>query len=65
MKQIQERLGHSDFTTTASIYAHLDYNSKLTSADAMLSGLGFCSPNSEKERAKKADEKPLEGPSIA
>ena len=57
MKQIQERLGYSDFATTASIYAHLDYSSKLTSADAMLSGLGFCSPqcspNSKKERAKK------------
>ena len=26
---------------TANIYAHLDHSSKLTSADAMLSGLGF------------------------
>ncbi|MCI6007195.1 MAG: hypothetical protein MRZ25_02950 [Ruminococcus sp.] len=25
MKQIQEWLGHSDFSTTANIYAHLDY----------------------------------------
>lgn len=41
MKQIQEWLGHSDFSTTANIYAHLDYNSKLSSADAMLNGLGF------------------------
>ena len=24
MKQIQEWLGHSDFSTTANIYAHLD-----------------------------------------
>ena len=39
MKQIQEWLGHSDFSTTANIYAHLDYNSKMASADAMLSGL--------------------------
>ena len=39
MKQIQEWLGHSDFSTTANIYAHLDYNSKLTSADAMISGM--------------------------
>ena len=44
MKQIQEWLGHSDFSTTANIYAHLDYSSKLTSADAMLSGLGISSP---------------------
>lgn len=41
MKQIQEWLGHSDFSTTANIYAHLDYSSKLSSADAMLSGLGI------------------------
>ena len=41
MKQIQEWLGHSDFSTTANIYAHLDYSTKLSSADAMLSGLGF------------------------
>lgn len=45
MKQIQEWLGHSDFSTTANIYAHLDYSSKLTSADAMLSGLGISSPH--------------------
>ncbi len=44
MKQIQEWLGHSDFSTTANIYAHLDYNSKLTSAGSMLGGLGLA-PN--------------------
>jgi site-specific recombinase XerC len=36
-----EWLGHSDFSTTANIYAHLEYSSKLSSADAMLSGLGI------------------------
>ena len=35
LKHIQEWLGHSDFTTTANIYAHLDYKSKITSAQAM------------------------------
>ena len=39
MKQIQEWLGHSDFSTTANVYAHLDYNAKLSSADAMVNGL--------------------------
>lgn len=34
MKQIQDWLGHSDFSTTANIYAHLDYSTKLSSADA-------------------------------
>ena len=39
LKHIQEWLGHSDFTTTANIYAHLDYSSKITSAQAMENGL--------------------------
>ena len=39
MKQIQEWLGHSDFSTTANIYAHLDYTAKLSSAQAMLGGM--------------------------
>lgn len=39
MKQIQEWLGHSDFSTTANIYAHLDFSAKLNSAQAMLGGM--------------------------
>ncbi len=39
MKQIQDWLGHSDFSTTANIYAHLDYNSKVSSAKALENGL--------------------------
>ena len=39
MKEIQEWLGHSDFSTTANIYAHLDYSSKISSAEAMATGL--------------------------
>ena len=39
LKHIQEWLSHSDFTTTANIYAHLDYKSKITSAQAMETGL--------------------------
>ena len=35
MKQIQEWLGHSDISTTSSIYAHLDYSSKVLSASTM------------------------------
>ena len=41
LKYIQEWLGHSDFTTTANIYAHLDYKSKITSAQAMETGLAL------------------------
>ena len=35
LKQIQEWLGHSDFAITANTYAHLEFNSKLASAQAM------------------------------
>ena len=41
MKKIQEWLGHSEFSTTANIYARLDYQSKISSAEAMLTGLGM------------------------
>jgi integrase len=41
MKQIQEWLGHSDFATTANIYAHLSFDSKLSSADALNIGTAF------------------------
>lgn len=50
MKQIQEWLGHSDFSTTANIYAHLDYSSKLITADAMLTGLGFIPDDKKKSQ---------------
>ena len=35
LKHIQEWLGHSDIGTTANIYSHLDYKSKITSANVM------------------------------
>ena len=41
LKDVQEWLGHSDFSTTANIYSHLDYASKVSSAEAMLNGLGM------------------------
>ena len=51
MKMIQEWLGHSDFSTTANIYSHLDYASKVSSAEAMLNGLGMGS-NPENDTLK-------------
>jgi len=35
LKEIQDWLGHSNFTITADFYAHLDYQSKLAAAGAM------------------------------
>ena len=55
LKQIQEWLGHSDFSTTANIYAHLDATAKQQTAEAMLHGLGLDEPqdsNPNKNSAK-------------
>ena len=41
MKQIQEWLGHSTYNTTADIYAHLDYSSKIASANVISGVLDF------------------------
>ena len=50
MKQIQEWLGHSNFSTTADVYSHLDFTSKLQSANVISSAL------SKKRVPKKQDE---------
>ncbi|WP_306304723.1 tyrosine-type recombinase/integrase [Paenibacillus popilliae] len=35
MKEVQEWLGHNDYVTTANIYSHLEYSTKISSAQAM------------------------------
>ena len=55
LKHIQEWLGHSDFTTTANIYAHLDYKSKITSAQAMETGLALPEGGSFESNRKVAE----------
>ena len=47
MKQIQIWLGHSTFSTTADIYAHLDYSAQEASANAMT---GMFSRSGKEER---------------
>ena len=41
MKDIQDWLGHSDYSTTANIYTHLDYTAKLNSAETLVNSLDF------------------------
>lgn len=40
LKAIQEWLGHSNFNVTANYYSHLEYDSKISSADVISSVLG-------------------------
>ena len=40
MKMIQDWLGHSDMSTTANIYSHVDHTSKLESAKVIGNLLG-------------------------
>lgn len=40
MKEIQEWLGHSNYTVTANLYSHLEYNAKVNSAETISRALG-------------------------
>lgn len=51
MKSIQEWLGHSNFSTTANLYAHLDSNSKKKSAEVLYNALKFTDTKKENEES--------------
>lgn len=56
LKQIQEWLGHSDFATTANIYAHLDVKSKERSAAVMKEALRLDGGIGARKTARILDE---------
>ena len=57
MKQIQEWLGHADFSTTANIYSHLDYTTKQNSANTISNVFSFVeTKNLPKEEIKYEQE---------
>ena len=47
MKAIQEWLGHSNFSITANLYSHLEYNAKIASAETIARVLGGGATGSE------------------
>lgn len=54
MKQIQEWLGHADFSTTANIYSHLNYSSKLNSANTISNVFDFSKQEVQKNMKVKS-----------
>ena len=55
MKAIQEWLGHSNFSITANLYSHLEYNAKVNSAETIARVLG--GKSEDKHEAEKPAEK--------
>ena len=57
MKAIQKWLGHSNFSTTANLYAHLDVNSKKASADVLVNALKVADTKKENEESPSSSSK--------
>lgn len=56
MKAIQEWLGHSTFNVTANFYSHLDFHSKVESAETIAKVLGGDSTDTEQAIHDKGSE---------
>ena len=55
MKQIQEWLGHSNYSTTADVYSHLDFSSKVQSAETIAGILNFSDKSDVKRKQTKEE----------
>ncbi|SDA79263.1 Site-specific recombinase XerD [Butyrivibrio sp. INlla18] len=55
MKEIQEWLGHSDFSTTANIYSHLRSDTKISTAASMMASLGMENEKTASEDTVKSE----------
>ncbi len=57
MKSIQEWLGHTYFTITATLYSHLEYNAKIASAETIARVLEGDIAPAEEEKPKRGRKK--------
>ena len=55
MKAIQEWLGHSNYSITANLYSHLEYNAKVISAETIARVLDSKKEDSSDESEKKSE----------
>ncbi len=62
MKAIQEWLGHSNYTITANLYSHLEYNAKVISAETIARVLGGETTEQPKASAETAEPAPEKKP---
>lgn len=53
MKEIQEWLGHSNYSTTANTYSHLEYRAKVIASEKMNSCLSFGDSTARLEQPKR------------
>ena len=60
MKQIQEWLGHADFSTTANIYSHLDYKTKINSANTIANVFDFANQPKQEQNETEKDTRKIE-----
>ena len=56
LKAVQDWLGHANFQTTANIYSHLDFSSRVKSAETIANVLGDSQSGFDSKRDKPKNE---------